>query len=81
MNYSRYIKVLQYNIKLEYEKLAKLREAEEKKREELVEMKKETASFEKLEEKRLEEYNYLARKEQEVFIEEFVSNKKYAAAP
>ena len=81
MNYSRYIKVLQFNIKQEYEKLRKLHETEEKKRDELIDMKKETASFEMLEEKRLGEYNYLARKEQEIFIEEFVSNKKYAAAP
>jgi len=81
MNYQRYLKVLQNDIRLEYEKLARLNRAEEAKREELVEMKKETATFEKLEEKKLAEYDYLARKEQEVFIEEFVSNKKYSDKP
>ncbi|MCL1808164.1 MAG: flagellar FliJ family protein [Clostridiales bacterium] len=78
VNYQRYLRVLQNDIKVEYENLAKLQKAEEEKREELLEMKKETASFEKLEEKKLEEYNVLARKEGELFIEEFVSNKKYA---
>jgi flagellar FliJ protein len=78
MNYQRYIKVLQNDIKLEYEKLDKLKQAEEEKLEEVVEMKKETSSFEKLEEKRLKEYNGIVRKEQELFIEEFVTNKKYA---
>ena len=81
MNYSRYLKVLQNDIKHEYEKLARLNMAEDAKRKELVEMKKETASFEKLEEKRHKEYDYLARKEQEMFIEEFVSNQKYSDKP
>ncbi|MCL2033870.1 MAG: flagellar export protein FliJ [Oscillospiraceae bacterium] len=34
------------------------------------------STMEKLKETRLEEYNYLERKEQELFIEEFISNKK-----
>jgi flagellar FliJ protein len=81
MNYQRYLKVLNNDIKLEYEKLARLNEAEEAKKDELIEMKKEAASFEKLEEKRLKEYNALERKENEIFIEEFVGNQKYAARP
>jgi flagellar FliJ protein len=81
MNYQRYLKVLQNDIKFEYEKLARLKKTEEAKRKEMVEMKKETASFEKLEEKKLAEYDYLARKEQEIFIEEFVSNQKYSDKP
>jgi flagellar FliJ protein len=78
MNYSRYLKVLQSEIKREYEKLKRMYDAEAKKKDELIEMKKETASFEKLEEKRLEEYNAAERKEHELFIEEFVGYKKYA---
>jgi flagellar FliJ protein len=78
INYQRYLKVLRNDIAREYEKLDKLKAAEERKRKEVIETKKETASFEKLEEKKLEEYNVLARKAQEVFIEEFVSNQKYA---
>ena len=78
MNYKRYLKVLQSEIETEYGNLEKLKIAEEKKRIEILEMKKETASFEKLEEKKLEEYNFLAQKEHEMFIEEFVSNQKTA---
>jgi len=77
-NYKRYIRVLQNDIALEYEKLEELNEQAEKKRIEIMEMKKETTSLEKLEEKKLKEYNVLERKEQELFIEEFVSNQKYA---
>ena len=78
MNYQRYIKVLQSDIRKEHEKLARLEIAAEEKRKELVEMKKETTSFEKLEEKKLKEYNAQVRKVDEIFIEEFVSNQKYA---
>ena len=77
-NYRRYLKVLENDIKLEYEKLYRLERKEEEKRKEVVEMKKETSSLEKLEEKKLEEYNFLENKAQELFIEEFVGNKKYA---
>ena len=76
VNYKRYLKVLQNDIDTEYANLEKLKIAEEKKRIEILEMKKETTSFEKLEEKKLEEYNFLAQKENELFIEEFVSNQK-----
>ena len=78
-NYRRYLKVLENDIKLEHEKLLALKRKEEDKRVEVVEMKKETSTLEKLEEKKLEEYNDLALKAQELFIEEFVSNQKYAA--
>jgi len=78
LNYQRYLKVLQNDIKFEYERLARLNREEEVKRAELVEMKKETASFEKLEEKKLKEYDDLARKENEIFMEEFVSYQRYS---
>jgi len=78
VNYQRYIKVLQNDIEVEHNKLKKLHIKEAEKKEEVIEMKKETASYEKLEEKKLEEYNFLARKSHEQFIEEFVSNKRYA---
>lgn len=39
----------------------------------------EISTMEKLREHKLEEYNYLDNKEQELFIEEFVSNKKATA--
>lgn len=76
-NYRRYLKVLENDIKLEYEKLYDLEKKEDDKRKEVVEMKKETSTLEKLEEKKLEEYNGLMLKDHELFIEEFVSNQKY----
>ena len=81
VNYQRYLKVLQNDIKLEYERLFRLKLAEEAKRKELVEMKKETASFEKLEEKKHKEYDEMARKENEIFIEEFISNQRCTERP
>jgi hypothetical protein len=39
----------------------------------------EIQTIEKLKENKLDEYNYLDRKEQELFIEEFVSNTKATA--
>jgi len=77
MNYQRYIKALQNDIRLEYEKLRKLEKAEDEKREEVVEMKKETSSLEKLEEKKIKEYNSIVQKADELFVEEFVVGKKY----
>ena len=53
--------------------LRKLEEQAEKKREEVVEARKETASIEKLKERKLEEYNKLAAKSEEAAVEEFVS--------
>ena len=53
--------------------LHKLEEQAEKKREEVVEARKETASIEKLKERKLEEYNKLAAKSEEAAVEEFVS--------
>ena len=78
INYKRYLRVLQNDISLEYEKLEKLEIAAEEKRIEILEMKKETTSLEKLEKKKKEVYNIMARKEQELFIEEFVGNQKYS---
>ena len=78
VNYQRYMRVLQTDIDKKYALLEKTKKAEEAKREELIEMKKETASLEKLKEKKLEEYHHMANKAQEQFIEEFVSYSKYA---
>lgn len=44
------------------------------------EVKIEISTMENLRERKLEEYNYLDNKEQELFIEEFVSNKKATAS-
>ena len=73
--YQRYLNVLHYNIKQEKRKLEELNRQAEKKKDEVIEKRKETASFDKLKEKRLAEYNQQAMKSQEQFIEEFVVNK------
>lgn len=54
----------------------------EDKRQEIINMNKEISSLEKLKEKELEKHNKAVEKSEEIFIEEFVSNKtmvrKYA---
>ena len=53
---------------------------EEKKREAVVEAKKETSSIEKLKEKKLDAYQKAVAKSEELFIEEFVSTARVNAA-
>ena len=60
-------------IQQETAKLQALREAAEKKREEVVEARKETSSIEKLREKKRADYNKALAKSEEQAIEEFVS--------
>jgi flagellar FliJ protein len=50
----------------------------EAKRQEIVNMNKEITSLEKLKDKELEKHNKEAEKGEEIFIEEFVSNKSMA---
>ena len=59
-------------IDTEKEKLKELQIKEQKKKEEVIEAKTDTSKFEKLKEKKVEEYNKAAAKEEESFIEEFV---------
>ena len=77
--YQRYIKVVQNIIEQEILKLKKLQKAENEKQDELIEMKKETASYEMLKERKLREYNFMANKAHEQFIEEFVSHRRHVA--
>lgn len=74
-SYSTYWEALGYRIQQKQQELEKVRLAEEKKREEVVEAKKETSSIEKLKEHKLEEYNKQVQKQEEQLIEEFVSTK------
>lgn len=53
--------------------MEELRRQEEKKRMEFIEAKRETASIEKLKEKKLQDYQKALDKSNELFIEEFVS--------
>lgn len=61
------------------QRLKALRYQEEQKRKELIAAKTDTMSIDKLKDKKLEEYNYLAQKEQEQLIEEFVNHGLMAA--
>lgn len=73
--YDRFLTSLQKKIDREKERLAQIRIREEKKRAEVIEARKETASITKLKEKKLEQYNKEVQKEEEKFVDEFVSNK------
>lgn len=76
--FEMYIKQIDDQIKFQNQKIAQIRKLEEKKRQEVVESRKEAAAIEKLKEKKIEQYNKEARKKEEQFIEEFVSNSMSA---
>lgn len=67
------LRSMEREIQQETEKLEALREAAERKREEVVEARKETSSIEKLREKKLGDYEKAVAKSEEQAIEEFVS--------
>ena len=73
--YDRFLTSLRKKIEREKVRLAEIRVREEKKREEVIEARKETASITKLREKKLAQYDKEVQKEEEHFIDEFVSNK------
>lgn len=77
--HENYLEQLGVRIKNKYEELARLMEDEQRKRDEVIEAKKETSMISKLKEKKQMEYNQKAQKEEEQFIEEFVSTKKAMA--
>ncbi len=64
---------LEVEIQKEKRHLEALQKREEDKRAEVVEVKIETSTLEKLKEKKLEQYNKEMQKSEELFIEEFVS--------
>lgn len=61
-------------IDAEKERLKELRRQEDAKKQEVVEAKVDTSKFEKLKEKKYQEYQKAVMKADEQFIEEFVSN-------
>lgn len=73
--YESYMKHLDDRIKEELQKLETLIQFQEKKRGEVVEAKKETSTIEKLKDKKKAEYDKVVLKKDELFVEEFVSNK------
>lgn len=78
VNYQNYLNRQNANIRREYEALQKIREEEERKKAEVLEARKESLVIEKLKELRKEEYRKEETRENELFIEEFVSNSRAA---
>lgn len=74
--YDRFLTSLRKKIERERERLAEILVREERKREEVVEARKETASITKLKEKKRAQYDKEVQKADEQFIDEFVSNKR-----
>ncbi len=74
--YQTGLRSIEREIQRETEKLDALRAKEEAKRAEVVEAKKETSSIEKLREKKLDAYHKEEAKNEEIFIEEFVSTMR-----
>ena len=77
--YENYLESLGLQIRQKKEQLAQLKKKEEAKRNEVVEAKKETSTIDKLKEKKQEAYNKEVQKEEEQFIEEFVTTKRAMA--
>lgn len=78
--YQNGLRALEREIQQETEELERLQAEEEKKREAVVEAKKDTSSIEKLKEKKLDAYQKAAAKSEEAFIEEFISTARANAA-
>ena len=70
---------LRKKIERERERLAEILQREERKREQVVEARKETASITKLKDKKRAQYDKEVQKADEQFIDEFVSNKRAVA--
>lgn len=71
--YENYMEALRIRIEDKKQELVVLKQQEEEKKNQVIEAKKETSSIDKLKEHKVEEYNKQVQKEEELFIEEFVS--------
>ncbi|MCI8292887.1 MAG: flagellar export protein FliJ [Hespellia sp.] len=74
--YENYLESLRLKIRRKLEQLAQLQKQEEEKRAEVVRAKQETSSIDKLKEKKKWEYDKMVQKEDEQFIEEYVTTQK-----
>lgn len=79
MRHKIYLDSLREEIRQQEIKIELQRQAIDRQTEKVREAKIEISTIEKLREKKLEEYNYLENKAQELFIEEFVSNQRAMA--
>jgi flagellar export protein FliJ len=75
MEYSGFLQKLDAQLKQEEARLAEMKKLEEKKRVEMVEVKIETSTLEKLKEKKFNQYKKDMQKSEELFIEEFITRK------
>ena len=80
MVYQNGLRAAEQEIQRETKHLEELEAEAEKRREAMVEAKKETSSIEKLREKKLDAYHKAEAKSEEAFIEEFVSTMRVNAA-
>lgn len=80
MKYDQYLRAMERQLEEAYQRLEELKKQAEKKRQEVVEAKKETSSIEKLREKKLDSYNKAVQKSEEAMIDELVSTKRVMAA-
>lgn len=78
--YQNGLRAAEQGIQRETARLKELQAEEEKRREKVVEAKKDTSSIEKLKEKKLDAYHKAEAKSEEAFIEEFVSTMRVNAA-
>ena len=78
--YQNGLRAAEQEIQRQTARLEELRAEEEKRREKVVEAKKDTSSIEKLKEKKLDDYHKAEAKSEEAFIEEFVSTMRVNAA-
>ena len=80
LNFEQYLRAVERRLQTEHQKLEALERQEEKKRSQVVEARKETATIEKLREHKLEDYRKAEQKDEEQRIEEFVSTTRAMAA-
>lgn len=76
--YEAYLDGLFGNIKEEKKKLEKLYVKENEKKQQVIHQKQDTISIEKLKEKKLNQYRKEEQKQEELFINEFVSHARHS---
>lgn len=74
--YEGYLQKSKMKIEEQKEVLEHLKHQEEKKRNQVIEAKRERTSIDMLKEKKQSEYDFLVQKDEEKFIEEFVANSR-----
>lgn len=74
------LRALEKEIRIELDRLYKLRRRAEEKRQIMVEAKKDTSTIEKLREKKLDTYNKELQKSEERLIDEFISATRAISA-